>query len=125
MAGLYLWGMTGLVPMSRIVGKLQRLRRATGRGSWLWLVFGFGGTLTAQVLVGGVTENSARLCIWAAEAEVSVAHWVQRRFTSGELPLCLSIDSLQPGTRYAYEVRLPEGRVITGSFHTPPVMPCG
>ncbi len=115
--------MIGFLPINRTARWCTSFSWPIRSRSWLGLFFGLGGTLTAQVLVGGVTENTARLCIWATEAEVSVAHWVQRRFTSAEPPLCLTLDSLQSGARYVYEVRLPEGKVVSGSFHTPPVMP--
>lgn len=80
-------------------------------------------SLAAQVIVGGVTESSARLCIWDTQAEVQVAHWMGRTLRASEPPICVTIDSLSPGTHYAYQVRLSDGRLLSGRFHTPPVTP--
>ncbi|MCX8113040.1 MAG: alkaline phosphatase D family protein [Bacteroidia bacterium] len=81
--------------------------------NWVW----------GQVIVGGVTEHTARLCIWDTQAEVSVATLQKQGFTAAEPPICLFLSDLQPATRYAYEVKLSDGRVLSGAFHTPPLSP--
>lgn len=81
------------------------------------------GCAVAQVIVGGVTETSAHFCIWDTQVELSIAHWIGRRYSAAEPPICVTIDSLTPGTQYAYEVRLSTGKMVTGSFRTPPFYP--
>ncbi|MCX7606538.1 MAG: alkaline phosphatase D family protein [Bacteroidia bacterium] len=63
------------------------------------------------------------MCIWDKQAEVSVAHWVRRTVASSDVPICLTLDSLTPGTHYVYQVRLSDGKQLTGSFSTPPLSP--
>ncbi|MCS7189587.1 MAG: alkaline phosphatase D family protein, partial [Bacteroidia bacterium] len=77
----------------------------------------------AQVIVGGVTETTASLCIWDTLATLTIAHWKDRLVKASEPPISLTIDSLLPHTLYTYQVRLSEGKVVTGSFHTPPISP--
>jgi phosphodiesterase/alkaline phosphatase D-like protein len=42
---------------------------------------------------------------------------------AAEPPICYTAGGLQPGTQYAYEVNLPSGQKVLGTFHTPPVSP--
>ncbi|MCX7652047.1 MAG: alkaline phosphatase D family protein [Bacteroidia bacterium] len=81
------------------------------------------GCLWAQVIVGGVSDTSAHLYIWDTRAEVSVASLVSKSLSVSEPPIRLALTNLRPATRYTYEVRLSDGRQITGAFHTPPVSP--
>jgi hypothetical protein len=76
-----------------------------------------------QVLVGGVTETTARICIWATEARLSLGKTQDTLLQASEPPICYTAAALQPGTQYAYEVTLPSGQKVLGSFHTPPVSP--
>jgi len=85
----------------------------------VWLL----GWVWGQVIVGGVTERSARLCIWDTQAEVSIGTIQKQTFTTSAPPLCVTVSDLQPSTRYAYEVRLSSGQIISGAFHTPPLTP--
>ncbi|GIV26092.1 MAG: hypothetical protein KatS3mg026_1784 [Bacteroidia bacterium] len=77
----------------------------------------------AQVIVGGVTESSALISIWDTAAWLQVAHWNGRPFQVAEPPILVRVDSLSPGTRYVYQVRLSSGKLVSGAFQTPPVSP--
>ncbi|MEN3040372.1 MAG: alkaline phosphatase D family protein [Bacteroidia bacterium] len=81
------------------------------------------GCLWGQVIVGGVRETVAQLYIWDTRAEVSVGNLFSKTLSTLEPPIRLSLTDLKPGTRYAYEVRLSDGRQVVGAFHTPPVSP--
>ncbi|MCS7152628.1 MAG: alkaline phosphatase D family protein [Bacteroidia bacterium] len=81
--------------------------------SWVW----------GQVIVGGVTERSAELYIWDTQAEVSVATLQKKPFSAAEPPIRVFLSELQPSTRYPYEVKLSDGRLLTGAFQTPPITP--
>ncbi len=88
----------------------------------LW-VLSVTGKCWGQVLVGGVNETSARLCIWATEAKITLGHVRDSTLRSAEPPICYTVTDLRPGTQYSYEVTLPSGEKVLGSFHTPPVSP--
>ena len=73
--------------------------------------------------MGGVTDTTAQICIWSTEARLSLAGMRETLLKAAEPPICYAAGGLQPGTQYAYEVNLPSGQKVLGTFHTPPVSP--
>lgn len=94
--------------------------RLVAPARWVLIV---AGAVWGQVIVGGVKENSARLCIWATEAKITLGNVRDSTLRSDEPPICYTVTDLRPGTQYSYEVTLPSGEKVLGSFHTPPVSP--
>ncbi len=79
--------------------------------------------LRAQVLVGGVTDTSATLCIWDPKPRVTIAGLLDTTLSADSTPVCLALARLTPATHYVYEVKLTSGLLVSGSFHTPPLSP--
>ncbi|MEN2992262.1 MAG: alkaline phosphatase D family protein [Bacteroidia bacterium] len=87
------------------------------------LGLGLSGLVAAQVVVGGVTERSARLFIWDTVAEVALGSEPPQRHYAPTPPLRLELTDLKPSTRYTYTVRLSKGDSVQGTFYTPPLQP--
>ncbi|MCS7297129.1 MAG: alkaline phosphatase D family protein [Bacteroidia bacterium] len=85
--------------------------------------FLFCGWIWGQVIVGGVSEHVAHFCIWDTSAELSISTFEKKQVQTAEPPICLTLTDLNPSTLYEYRVRLSTGRIVCGTFHTPPLLP--